>query len=76
MQSNDFIVVYSDCIVEMQNSYGNSLGLNGLLDIIKDLSQPVDAQVILKMIVESFYIYVETNQNLSDDLTILVLRKK
>lgn len=76
LQSEEFIILYSDCLVEMPNSEGKSLEIDGLIKLVENISDKKDAQSFLNGIIERFYSFISKQSNLDDDLTVIVLRKK
>ena len=73
--SGDFLLLYSDCLLEEVNEAGESFGYE---NILKAFSQaPFESpQAVLDFIIERFYAFVKDRENLSDDLTVLVVKKK
>ena len=70
-QHGDAIFLYTDGIIECENSNGEMYGnrLNGLYDVI----QPFDSQSQIEVLLEAFHEFIEEQ---TDDVTILSIKAK
>ncbi len=75
INSNDVILLFSDCLVENKNIQREVFGKER---VIKSFGNAPDgsAQDILEHIMNDFINFVGSENNLTDDLTVLILRRK
>jgi len=71
--SGDVILMYSDCLLECRNESGEFYGDNRLFEVFT-AAQAGTARGIMDYIVNDFYKFA--GNNIHDDLTLIVLRKK
>jgi len=72
LESGDFLLFYTDGLVEMQNAHDEPLGESGLLEIVRslDLTRPTQAAQTLGARLETF----REGRTVGDDQTFLLLR--
>ena len=74
IDTNEYILLFTDCILESENDHKEAYGEERIMKSFKEAPSS-SAQQVLDYIVKDFYAFVADRDNLSDDLTIIVLKK-
>lgn len=75
MKSGDYVLLYTDCILETNNSAGVPYEEERLLESFRNAPEgKVDDT--LDHLMKDFYDYIGGNRNISDDLTVLLIKRK
>ncbi len=75
VESNDVIFLFSDCLEENRNDDDEVFGRDRVIDSLA--SAPGDsADTILHHVINDFFAFIGGEGKMTDDLTVLVLRKK
>ncbi len=74
VHSGDFILVYTDCLIESYNPSGQQYGM---INLTRSLQNAPDgtAQQILDFILNEFHSFIQ-DEELNDDFTVILLKKK
>lgn len=70
----DFILLYSDCLIDGCDIDGNSYGVQEVLQTLHEVSAGWSAREALDYLIEDFYTFCRTN-DLTDDLTVMLLKR-
>ncbi|MDP3682713.1 MAG: SpoIIE family protein phosphatase, partial [Ignavibacteria bacterium] len=71
MGENDMLVLFTDGIIESRNQNGQPLEAEGLVKLVRELSNTVDPLGVLKSQISSF-----TNQKFEDDTSLITILAK
>lgn len=74
VKPNDILFVYSDCLNEEKNPNGEEYGVDRILKSIGNAPEGTPDE-ILDFIMEDFYYFTET-ENLTDDITAILIKRK
>lgn len=74
VRSNDFLLLYSDCLIETRNSTGKAYGMERLKKSMESFSNEISVDDALDILLNDFYNFAG-NKELSDDLTAILLKK-
>ncbi|MCP4130470.1 MAG: SpoIIE family protein phosphatase [bacterium] len=73
-EQNDVLLLYSDCLIESINPNNDEFDETHLMELFKEAPDGT-AREMLDYILERFYRFVETKDQLNDDLTIILVKK-
>jgi len=71
MAENDMLVLFTDGIIESRNQNGEPLEVEGLVKLVRELSNPEDPLGVLKSQISTF-----TNQKFEDDTSLITIFAK
>ncbi|MCP4133126.1 MAG: SpoIIE family protein phosphatase, partial [bacterium] len=74
VEKGDFIVLYSDCLLESNNGRDDGFGMERILQSIENANAG-SADDLLNCLLSDFYSYVGDASELRDDLTVIVLKR-
>lgn len=75
VDSGDTILMFSDCLVENKNITKDFYGKERVIESFNN-APDASAREMLDFIIEDFLSFVGSKENLTDDLTVLLLRRK
>jgi sigma-B regulation protein RsbU (phosphoserine phosphatase) len=75
VNTNDLIVLYTDCLAESKNAADKEFGMDMIYDAINDMKPSYTSQEILDGIMDRFKKHLAESP-IKDDLTVIVLKKK
>jgi serine phosphatase RsbU (regulator of sigma subunit)/streptogramin lyase len=73
LEDGDFIVFYSDGVIEAENEAGDMYQTERLLEIVQEASSPLSAQEMVDLIVSDVTAFAG-DLEASDDITVVVIR--
>ncbi len=74
IDAKEYILLFTDCLLESKNKHNKPYGEKRIMKSFKE-APSCSAQQVLDYIVKDFYGFVADRNNLSDDLTVMVLKK-
>jgi sigma-B regulation protein RsbU (phosphoserine phosphatase) len=74
IKKDDVLLLYTDCFYEATNEKGEEYDISRIIKSLRDAPDS-DSKTIMKKLVDDFFEFVGSNQ-LKDDLTILLLKRK
>jgi serine phosphatase RsbU (regulator of sigma subunit)/sugar lactone lactonase YvrE len=75
LEARDFVVLYSDGVIEAENEAGEMYQTERLLELIQQADPDLSAQEVVDLIVKDITAFVG-DEVASDDITIVVVRRK
>ena len=75
VDTDDIILLYTDCIIESLNNKDQQYGMNRLIELLNNIDDNVETSEIITFILSDLIKHTGTDK-LRDDLTIIVLKKK
>jgi serine phosphatase RsbU (regulator of sigma subunit) len=75
VESGDAVILYSDCFFDAMNSEHERFGMERIKAAIKGVHPAGSAKEMMDSIMNSFDNFVQDHR-LSDDLTVIILKKK
>jgi len=71
----DVLLMYTDCLNENMNTQGEPFGYKRIMAAMDDMPAGAAAGDILRHLMEEFYNFI-SDSTISDDLTLIVMKKK
>ncbi|MCP4136700.1 MAG: SpoIIE family protein phosphatase [bacterium] len=75
VQKDDCILIYTDGILEERNRYNEQFGTNRLLESLNK-APGGSSNEVLDSVMSDFYSFTGRRENFSDDITLIVIKKK
>lgn len=75
LKSGDCILLYSDCLIESVNPEGEVYDDERLIETFRNAPEG-KAHEVLEYLMKDFYDFTRGEKNISDDLTVLLVRRK
>lgn len=75
LEQNDILLMYTDCLTESTNQEGEEFGPDRIKEALSSVPEGADAETALKYVLNVFGKFVGDSV-LSDDLSVLVIRRK
>lgn len=74
-KKNDVLLLYSDCLAESKNAAGEEYEMERIMESLRE-GPETSAEELLAHLMDRFFRFVGHGADLSDDLTVVVLKKK
>ncbi len=73
-EKNDLILLYTDCLIKNRNEAGEAYGLDRMIESLRNAPENTAGKA-LDYIVRKFFQFIGSEENITDDLTIIVIKR-